>query len=114
MENNNHNRVVDANHSRIVFGPSLSLDEAKLILLDVDYRAPIKRGDLDGIASGSVVGNIDGVFAISPGEIREAVDYGIDVYGAASMAALRAEVSSVIGIGANFRDVSNRPDRYAR
>jgi ribosomal protein S12 methylthiotransferase accessory factor len=108
MENNNHNRAVDVNHSRIVFiGPSLSLDEAKQILPDADYRAPIKRGDLDGISPGSVIGIIDRVFAqtlaISPGEIREALDNGIDVYGAASMGALRAaEVSSVIGIGRVF------------
>src|SRR5687767_2156797 len=97
--------MVDKTYSPIVFiGPSLSLDQAKLILPNADYRAPIKRGDLDSIAPGTVVGIIDGVFAqnlaISPGEIREAVDNGVSVYGAASMGALRAaEVSSVAGVG---------------
>src|SRR5436305_8306237 len=89
---------------RIVFvGPSIPLARARLSLPDAEYRPPIRRGDLDGIAPGAVVGVIDGVFAqtlaISPGEIREAIDSGVAVYGAASMGALRAaEVPAVVGV----------------
>jgi len=69
--------------------------------------APIRRGQLDDIPSGAIVGIIDGVFAqtlaISPGEIRHAIDRGVVIYGAASMGALRAaEVPKVIGIGRIF------------
>jgi ribosomal protein S12 methylthiotransferase accessory factor len=93
---------------RIVFvGPSLSLDRAKQTLPGAEFRVPIKRGDLVGIPAGTVVGIIDGLFAqtlaISPGEIREAIDNGVVVYGAASMGALRAaEVSTVLGVGRIF------------
>src|SRR5947209_1003668 len=89
----------------IVFlGPSISLEEARRTLPRADFRPPIRRGDLDGIAPSAVVGVIDGLFAqtlaISPGEIREAIGNGVAVYGAASMGALRAaEVPGVIGVG---------------
>jgi ribosomal protein S12 methylthiotransferase accessory factor len=92
----------------IVFlGPSLPLDHAKGTLPHADYRPPIKRGDLDAIAPGSIVGIIDGVFgqtlAISPGEIGEALKRGVTVFGAASMGALRAaEVRGVVGVGRIF------------
>jgi ribosomal protein S12 methylthiotransferase accessory factor len=94
--------------SPIVFlGPSLPWELARRCLPDADYRPPVRRGDLDGIAPGTVVGVIDGVFdqslAISPGEIREAIGRGVAVYGAASMGALRAaEVRQVIGVGRVF------------
>ena len=91
----------------IFVGPSIPLDLAKRTLPHADYRPPIKRGDLADIPSGAIVGIIDGVFAqalaISPGEIREAVDGGVAIYGAASMGALRAaEVRKVIGVGRIF------------
>ena len=92
----------------IVFvGPSISLERARVTLPGADYRAPIRRGDLEGISPGTVVGVIDGFFAqtlaISPGEIRDAVNSGVAVFGAASMGALRAaEVSSVVGVGRIF------------
>ncbi len=91
--------------TRIVFlGPSLPLERAKEVLPDADFRPPIKRGDLTAVPPGSIVGIIDGVFAqslaISPGEIRDAIDSGVQVYGAASMGALRAaEVPAVFGVG---------------
>jgi ribosomal protein S12 methylthiotransferase accessory factor len=97
--------MTDAQALRIVFiGPSLPHDRAKTILPDADFRGPIKRGDLETISPGTVVGIVDGVFAqtlaISPGEIREAIGNGIAVYGAASMGALRAaEVSTMVGVG---------------
>ncbi|MFM6129988.1 MAG: TfuA-like protein, partial [Sphaerospermopsis kisseleviana] len=96
-------------HSKIIIflGPSLSLDRATAILPSGEFRGPIKRGDLDHIASDAVVGIIDGLFdqnlAISPGEIREAIYQGISIYGAASMGALRAaEIPRVNGVGRIF------------
>lgn len=92
----------------IVFvGPSIPLELAKRTLPDADYRPPIRRGDLDRVGRGAVVGIIDGVFdqslAISPSEVREAAERGVTVYGAASMGALRAaEVRKVVGIGRIF------------
>ena len=102
-------RTSDTPFRPIIFvGPSIPLDIAKRALPHADYRPPIKRGDLDDIPSGAVVGIIDGVFAqalaISPGEIRETIDSGVAIYGAASMGALRAltEVRKVIGVGRIF------------
>ena len=94
-------------HSIVFVGPSLPLDKAKQTLPEADFRKPIKRGDLDNVVPGAVVGIIDGLFdqnlAISPGEIREAISRGIIIYGAASMGALRAaEISSVVGVGRIF------------
>jgi ribosomal protein S12 methylthiotransferase accessory factor len=91
----------------IFVGPSIPLDLAKRTLPGADFRPPIRRGDLIDIPAGSIVGIIDGVFAqmlaISPGEIREAVDRGVAIYGAASIGALRAaEVPQVIGVGRIF------------
>lgn len=98
----------EATLRRVVFvGPSIPLDRARSVLPRAEYRGPIKRGDLDGIEPGTIVGLIDGLFAqtlaISPGELREAIDSGVAVYGAASMGALRAaEVPAVIGLGRVF------------
>ncbi|MET0143519.1 MAG: YcaO-like family protein [Ilumatobacteraceae bacterium] len=88
----------------IFVGPSISRELAERILPDADFRPPIKRGDLDDVPERSVVGIIDGVFAdtlaISPGEVRAAIDRGVVIYGAASMGALRAvEVPAVVGVG---------------
>lgn len=92
------------------------------MLSEADYRPPIRRGDLDAVASGTLVGIIDGVFAdvlaISPGEIRAALSRGVVVLGAASMGALRAtEIPAVVGIGRiheMYRDgVIERDDEVA-
>jgi ribosomal protein S12 methylthiotransferase accessory factor len=88
----------------IFLGPSLPIETARKILPIADYRPPIKRGDLDNVEGGTVVGIIDGIFgdtlAISPTEIRKAIARGAVVYGAASMGALRAaEIPEVIAIG---------------
>ena len=88
-----------AEWSRIVFlGPSPPLDQAKAILPDAEFRPPIKRDDLTAIPAGSIVGIIDGLLAkslaISPGEIRDAIDHGVHAYDAASMGALRAVAST--------------------
>ncbi|MDV9187864.1 YcaO-like family protein [Streptomyces sp. SR27] len=105
----------------VFLGPSMPLAEARL-LLDADYRRPVRRGDLDAFPAGQVVGIVDGVFeqslAVSPAEVRLAVDRGVVVYGGGSMGALRAaEVPGVIGIGlvhAWYRDgVVSRDDEVA-
>ncbi|HSA53714.1 MAG TPA: TfuA-like protein, partial [Yinghuangia sp.] len=106
----------------IVFlGPSMPLAEARPVL-DADYRRPVRRGDLDAIPGGRVVGIIDGIFeqtlAVSPTEVRAAVERGVVVYGGGSMGALRAaEVPGVIGVGlvhAWYRDGAvSRDDEVA-
>jgi ribosomal protein S12 methylthiotransferase accessory factor len=87
----------------VFLGPSLSHADARQIL-DADYRPPVRRGDLDGIAGGSIVAIVDGVFdqhlAISPTELRHALERGVRIFGASSMGALRAvEVPGVVGVG---------------
>ncbi|MFC9595406.1 YcaO-like family protein [Streptomyces sp. NPDC056944] len=105
----------------VFLGPSMPLAEARPIL-DADYRAPVRRGDLDAFPAGHVVGIVDGVFeqslAVSPSELRAAVERGVVVYGGGSMGALRAaEVPGIIGIGlvhAWYRDgVVSRDDEVA-
>jgi len=92
----------------IIFtGPSLSRDEASVIL-KADYRPPIKRGDIITALKDDpdIIGIIDGVFhqdpAVSHREILEALKKGINVVGGASMGALRAselDDLGMIGIG---------------
>jgi len=91
-------------------------------ILDADFRPPIRRGDLADVPAGSLVAIIDGVFeqhlAVSPREIRQALADGVEVFGGASMGALRAaEVPGVRGVGqihAWYRDgVVTRDDEVA-
>jgi len=94
-------------HAIIYLGPSMPLEDARQIL-EGDYRAPIRRGDLTGAAPGTVVAMIDGVFeqnlSVSPSEVHEAVGRGVLIFGGASMGALRAaEVPGVIGVGQVFK-----------
>jgi ribosomal protein S12 methylthiotransferase accessory factor len=105
----------------VFLGPSLSHADARQIL-DADYRPPVRRGDLDGIAGGGIVAIVDGVFdqqlAISPTELRDALERGVRIFGASSMGALRAvEVPGVVGLGRiyeMFRDgLIDRDDEVA-
>ncbi|HEX4421388.1 MAG TPA: YcaO-like family protein [Kofleriaceae bacterium] len=105
----------------VFLGPSMPVGDARLVL-DADYRPPIRRGDLEALPPGTVVGMIDGVFeqhlAVSPREVRDAVARGVRVVGGASMGALRAaEVPGVVGVGlvfAWYRDgVISRDDEVA-
>ena len=91
----------------VYLGLSILEDEAKTIL-DADYRAPVKRGDILKAISEKpdVIGIIDGVFHHSPAvahqEIMNALDKGITVVGGSSMGALRAselDDLGMIGIG---------------
>lgn len=91
----------------IYTGPTLSVDRAKAILGDADYRPPIVRGDLAKLPRKTkIVGIIDGVFysesAIAHKEIVEVMKKGITVVGSSSMGALRAaELADfgMIGVG---------------
>ena len=85
----------------IYSGLSIPFDEARCILdsneqREVIYRKPIQRGDLkkDLKYNPDVIGIIDGVFhqnsAVGHREILEAINQGVEVYGASSMGALRA------------------------
>ena len=88
----------------LFLGPSIpDTDEAREVL-EADYRPPIKRGDLDSIATGSIVGIVDGVFhqdlSVSPREVHLAIGRGVTIFGSSSMGALRAaEVRAVIPVG---------------
>jgi hypothetical protein len=94
--------------SVVYLGPSLSPDEARLIL-DAEFRPPIKRGDVDRLLSERVpdaVGIVDGQFlqsfSISPKEVLRAIEAGVRVYGSSSMGVLRAvelEPYGMIGVG---------------
>jgi ribosomal protein S12 methylthiotransferase accessory factor len=102
-------------------GPSMKLEDARRII-EADYRRPIRRGDMTHLEPGAVVAMIDGVFdqdlAVSPREVRDAIQRGVVVFGGGSMGALRAaEVPGVIGVGRVFewyRDgVITRDDEVA-
>lgn len=96
--------IMDASDHPVIFlGPSMAPADAAEIL-EADYRPPIRRGDLDNVPNGKIVAIIDGVFeqdlAVSPAEIRTALDRGVTIVGGSSMGALRAaEISDMIGIG---------------
>jgi hypothetical protein len=91
----------------IYTGPSLSVEKAKAILPEADYRSPIVRGDLAKLPKKTeAVGIIDGVFynetAIAHKEIIAVMKKGVKVYGSSSMGALRAaELTEfgMIGVG---------------
>ncbi|HEX4814597.1 MAG TPA: YcaO-like family protein [Nonomuraea sp.] len=99
------NGAATGERRRVVFlGPSMAVEAARRTLPEADFRPPVRRGDLDGLPPGTVVGIVDGVFdqdlAVSPEEIRTALERGVAIYGAASMGALRAaEVGGVVGVG---------------
>jgi hypothetical protein len=94
----------------IYLGPSLDRSEA-LSILDANYLPPICRGDLAKLAEETrVVGIIDGEFfqnlSVSPKEAIATLDRGIQVFGAASMGALRAAETcrfGTVGVGEIFR-----------
>jgi hypothetical protein len=94
----------------VYLGPSLSRSEA-LSILEADYLPPICRGDLGKLPEKTrTVGIIDGEFfqnlSVSTKEIVAVLDRGIQVFGAASMGALRAaetHMFGTIGVGEIFR-----------
>jgi hypothetical protein len=74
----------------VFLGPSLGLDEARGIL-DADYRRPMRKGDVyrDLGSGGKTIAIIDGVFhcepSVWPREILEAIDEGVEAFGARRM-----------------------------
>jgi len=91
----------------IYTGPTLSVEKARQILPDADYRPPIIRGDLNFLPKGTrIVGIVDGVFfnetAVGHKEIIAAINKGVTMVGSSSMGALRAaELADfgMIGVG---------------
>ncbi len=86
----------------VFIGPSLARCEAEK-LLDAHYRAPIKRGDMEALPSGTrVIGIVDGVFmsesAVGHREILSLLRKGVKVIGGGSMGALRAAELSGFGM----------------
>jgi hypothetical protein len=94
----------------VYLGPSLDRAEAQSIL-DANYLPPICRGDLAKLPEETrIVGIVDGEFfqnlAVSPKEVVALLDRGIEVFGAASMGALRAAETcrfGTVGVGEVFR-----------
>jgi ribosomal protein S12 methylthiotransferase accessory factor len=89
----------------IVFvGPSMPHEEARRIFADAEYRAPIRRGELDAVPNDAVVGVIDGYFepalAIAPAEVERAIERGVFILGSSSIGAvLASRVPKMRGVG---------------
>ena len=105
------------NGAVIYLGPSVSLEEALRVLPHATYRPPIALGDLLSLVDSEsvpnlwAVGIVDGVFYQSlpvwHKEILYVLEWGIEVFGASSMGALRAaecDVFGMVGVGQIYRD----------
>ena len=102
----------EATAATVVFvGTSLPGPAAQRLLPGAEIRPPIRRGDLLPLLARGVrtVAIIDGVFhqtlAVSPREVRQALEAGVTVFGAASIGALRAaelHTLGMIGVGTVF------------
>lgn len=89
----------------VYVGPTLSVDEARKLLTDADILPPAAVGDILRASKRRDVGRIaiiDGYFermaAVWHKEILIALERGIDVWGAASMGALRAAELAPFGM----------------
>ena len=87
----------------VFLGPSLTRARAEQIL-EADYRAPAKRGDIYRAAKdgSEIICLIDGVFfqdcSVAHKEVLFALESGARVLGASSMGALRASELDVYGM----------------
>ena len=97
----------------IFAGPSLPPNARPDYGLDIEWRPPVRQGELYRAAldQPAVIGVIDGYFEVTPTvwhkEILWAMTQGIHVYGAASIGALRAaelDTFGMIGIGRIYED----------
>jgi hypothetical protein len=95
----------------VFVGPSLSKEEAQVILPSATYLPPAKMGDIYNavISNYSVIGLIDGYFDGTPApwhkEILYALSQGVHVLGSSSMGALRAAETyefGMVGVGQIF------------
>ena len=94
----------------VFLGPSLPVEEASRIL-EATYLPPVQQGDILRLLRRKprVIGIVDGYFEIVPAvwhkEILFAIESGAQVFGAASMGALRAaelHPFGMIGVGEIF------------
>ncbi len=97
----------------IFAGPSLPPQARPTCEYDIDWRPPVRQGELYRAALDrpAIIGVIDGYFEVTPTvwhkEILWAMAQGIHVYGAASIGALRAaelDVFGMKGIGRIYED----------
>jgi len=97
----------------IFAGPSLPPSARRDLRPDIDWRPPVRQGELYRAALDrpAVIGVIDGYFEVTPTvwhkEILWAMAQGIHVYGAASIGALRAaelDTFGMKGIGRIYED----------
>jgi hypothetical protein len=97
----------------IFAGPSLPPDARPASGLDIDWRPPVRHGELyrAALARPAVIGVIDGYFEVTPTvwhkEILWAMAEGIHVFGSASAGALRAaelDAFGMKGIGRIYDD----------
>jgi len=109
--------MVNEGNVIIFLASSLTIDEAKKILPNARYLPPIQCGDILTVLrlKPRVIAIIDGLFestaAVWHKEILFALEKGVQVYGAASMGALRAaELTQfgMIGVGKIFEAYNNR------
>ncbi|MCX7114331.1 MAG: TfuA-like protein [Gammaproteobacteria bacterium] len=103
--------------THVYLGPTLNLQEAKKHLHQAYYHPPVKCGDLIRVfrLKPKRIVIIDGIYERTPAvwhkEIMLGLDNGIEIYGAASMGALRAAELSpfgMIGVGQVFQDFLNK------
>jgi hypothetical protein len=95
----------------VFLGPTMPAEDAAT-LLPAEYRPPASRGDVYAAARANPwIGIVDGYFHWVPSvlhkEILWAIAQGIQVYGAASMGALRAAELNrfgMIGVGSVFEE----------
>jgi hypothetical protein len=97
----------------IFTGPSLPPNARPTCGSDIEWRPPIRQGDLyrAALARPAVIGVIDGYFEVTPTvwhkEILWAMAEGIHVFGSASIGALRAaelDTFGMKGIGRVYED----------
>ena len=96
----------------VFLGPTMAVEDAAA-LLPAEYLPPVSRGDVYAVARAHpwAIGIVDGYFhrvpAVLHKEILWAIAQGIQVYGAASMGALRAaelERFGMLGVGSVFEE----------
>jgi hypothetical protein len=97
----------------IFAGPSLPPQARPASEFDIDWRPPVRQGELyrAALEKPAIIGVIDGYFEVTPTvwhkEILWAMAQGIHVFGAASTGALRAaelDVFGMKGVGRIYED----------
>ena len=103
--------------THVYLGPTLNLQTAKEHLVNAYYHPPVQCGDLIRVfrLKPKRIVIIDGIYERTPAiwhkEIMLGLDNGIEIYGAASMGALRAaelHPFGMIGVGQVFQDFLNK------